>query len=218
MCFSPTASFTTAGVTGLIGVLALTRVKAPRELLLAATPLFFAVQQAIEGLLWLNLPTAPDGPASRALSLTFLVLAQVFWPVFAPSAVFAMETSKARRRLMLPWLAVGAGVAGYLLWFLLSRAHGAAIGHDHIVYRTESPHSTAIALAYLGATTLPALLSSRRTVVALGAIVLVGSAVAYTFYMEAFQSVWCYFAAAGSVVILGHFAWVRRFEPGPVAA
>ena len=213
MCFSPTASFTTAGVTGLIGVLALTRVKAPRELLLAATPLFFALQQAVEGLLWLNLPMTPDSPASRALVLTFLIFAQVFWPVFAPAAVLAIETSDVRRRLMLPWLVVGAAVAAYLFWGLVSRPHGAVISQDHIVYRTEAPHSTVIALAYLAATTLPALLSSRRTVVALGAIVLVGSVVAHIFYLEAFQSVWCYFAGAGSVVILCHFAWVRRFQP-----
>ncbi|WP_091740701.1 hypothetical protein [Phenylobacterium immobile] len=24
------------------------------------------------------------------------------------------------------------------------------------------------------------------------------------------QSVWCFFAAAGSIVLLGHFAWARR--------
>ena len=62
--------------------------------------------------------------------------------------------------------------------------------------------SDAVALAYLAATTLPLFLSSQRTVVTLGAIIFVGIAVAYVFYWEAFVSVWCFFAAAASVVIL----------------
>ena len=45
MCFSASASFVTAGITGAIGIVALTRVKGPREVPLAATPLLFAFQQ-----------------------------------------------------------------------------------------------------------------------------------------------------------------------------
>ena len=30
------------------------------------------------------------------------------------------------------------------------------------------------------------------------------------FYWEAFVSIWCFFAAAASVVILCHFEWERR--------
>jgi hypothetical protein len=57
---------------------------------------------------------------------------------------------------------------------------------------------------------LPLLMSSQRTVVVLGAIVLVGLVVAYALYWEAFVSVWCFFAAAASVAILCHFEWSRR--------
>lgn len=56
---------------------------------------------------------------------------------------------------------------------------------------------------------LPLLLSSRRAVFVLGLIVLVGSATADLFYWHAFQSVRCFFAAAGSVVLLGHFTGAR---------
>ena len=56
MCFSASASFVTAAITGAIGIVTLTRVNEPRELPFAATPLLFALQQAVEGLLWLNLP------------------------------------------------------------------------------------------------------------------------------------------------------------------
>ena len=78
---------------------------------------------------------------------------------------------------------------------------------------TEHRHSDLIGLAYLAATGLSLLLSSHRTVVALGAIVLAGSAIAYVLYWEAFVSVWCFFAAAASVAILWHFQWSRRNRP-----
>jgi hypothetical protein len=62
------------------------------------------------------------------------------------------------------------------------------------------------------------MLSSQRTVAMLGAIVSIGSIVAWLFYAEAFVSVWYFFAAAASVVILAHFerARRRRMTPSPV--
>jgi hypothetical protein len=210
MCFSPEASFFTAGLTGVIGIVSLTRVTQPRELALAATPLLFGLQQAIEGGLWLLLPTAPHGPMASALTLAYLTLAQSFWPVYAPLAARAMETDERRRRLMLFCLAAGVAVGGYLLWRTLTGPREAVIMNRCIVYRTEQGHPLLIGIAYLASTSLPLILSSRRTIFTLGAITLVGSAVAYAFYWEAFLSVWCYFGAAASVVILGHFEWARR--------
>jgi uncharacterized protein DUF6629 len=210
MCFSALASFAAAGVTGAIGIVTLTRVSHGRELPLAATPLFFALQQSAEGLLWLHLPLAPDGSAATGLTLFYLLFADVFWPVYAPLAVMLIEPGRARRRLMGLGLALGAGVAASLLWWILVRPHGALIVAGHIVYPTDSGHSVVTAIAYIAAVGLPLLLSSQRTVVALGAIILVGCAIAYGFYWQAFLSVWCFFAAAASAVILFHFERSRR--------
>ena len=111
---------------------------------------------------------------------------------------------------MLLCLAAGVAVGSYLLWGIVTRPHGAVILDDHIVYVSEYRSSGAVALAYLVATPLPLLLSSRRTVTALGVIILAGTVAAYAFYWEAFVSVWCFFAASASVVILYHFAWAHR--------
>lgn len=210
MCFSATASFVTAGATAAIGLASVSKVHEARELPLAATPLLFALQQSIEGLLWLDLPLAPEGSTSTGLTLLFLFFAEAFWPAYIPIAVFLIEPVEWRRRLMLLAVAAGAGLSGYLLWSILDRSLGAVIAEDHIVYVTKYPHSQVIALAYFAAAGLPPLLSSHRTVNAFGAIVIVGAAIAYVSYWEAFISVWCFFAAAASVVIMGHFAWSRR--------
>jgi hypothetical protein len=210
MCFSAAASFVTAGTTGVIGIISLTRVNERRELPLAATPILFALQQSVEGLLWLDLPLAPDGAITTGLTFIFLFFSEVFWPVYAPIAVLLIEPSEQRRRIIVFCAAVGVGVGLYLLWWILTQPYGAVILEGHIVYVTGQKHSDAVALSYLAATSLPLVLSSRRTVVALGAIILVGSVVAYVSYWEALVSAWCFFAAAASIVILGHFEWSRR--------
>jgi hypothetical protein len=140
----------------------------------------------------------------------YLVVAQGLWPVYAPFAAWLMEPDARRRRVMLACLAVGLGVGGHLLATSLSAPSGATIVNTCIVYRTPGSHPLLTGLAYLAATGLPLVASSRRAIVALGVITLLGSVVAYVFYWEAFLSVWCFFAAAASVVILGHFEWPVR--------
>ena len=210
MCFSAQASFVTAGITGAIGIVALTRINESRELPFAATPILFAFQQSIEGLLWLNLPVTPDGSISTLLTFLYLFFTEAFWPLYAPIAIWLIESSEHRRHLIVVCMAVGAGVGAYLLYWILRHPHLATILDGHIVYVTEYGHSASVGVAYLAATGLPFLLSSKRTVVVLGAIVLAGLVAAYAFYWEAFVSVWCFFAAAASVTILCHFEWSRR--------
>jgi hypothetical protein len=160
--------------------------------------------------LWLNLPQSPDGPISTGLTYLFLFFAQAFWPVYVPIAVALIEPNEKRRKLMLVCVALGLCVGAYFLWSLVARHHSALIMHGHIVYVTQYPYSDALALAYLAATCLPFLLSSQRTVFALGAITVAGSVIAYVLYWEAFVSVWCFFAAGASVALLWHFEWSRK--------
>lgn len=205
MCFSATASFTTAALTGAIGILTLTRHRRPQELSLALVPLIFSAQQALEGVLWLALPATPAGADPAALVSLYLFFAQVFWPVYAPLAIALAEPDPRRRRPMSALLAVGFAVAAFLSWGLATHPHAATIIDGHIAYVTEVPHLPLVALAYGAATCLPMLLSSERAIVAMGAVVLVGSGLAYLLYWEAFQSVWCFFAAAASALLLFHF-------------
>lgn len=210
MCFSATASFVTAAFVGAVGIAALRRVEDWRAVPLAATPIVFALQQVIEGALWLTLPAAPDSAAATGLTVLYLLVAEVFWPVHAPIAALLIEPSPRRRQFMAVCLAAGLAVALYLLWRIATVPHGAVIVEGHVVYAAPYGNSNAIGAAYLAATGLALLLSSRRTVVALGAIVLLGSAVAYVFYRLSFVSVWCFFAAAASGMILLHFEQARR--------
>ena len=210
MCFSAPARFITAAVTSAIGIVALTRVNERRELPLAAMPLLFALQQGVEGVLWLNLPLAPNGPLSRALTLFYLFFAEAFWASYAAISVWLVERSENRRRLMGVCLGIGTGVGAYLLWWNLDHPQVPTILDGHIVYLTKYWPPYAVGVAYVAAMGLPLLLSSERTVFVFGVIVLAGLVVAYAVYWEALISVWCFFAAAAIVAILSHFEWSRR--------
>jgi hypothetical protein len=152
------------------------------------------------------------------LALTFLIAAELFWPIYAPITLLLLEPDAKRRRWMLPWLGLGVLVSAYLLRGLLSGPHGAHIVNGHVVYLIAEAHPNAIALAYEAAVMTPFLLSTHKTIKALGVVVMVGCAATYAFYTIAFISVWCFFAATASALIVGHFEWMRWRGRDPLAA
>ena len=210
MCFSPTVSFATAAFTGSLGAIALARSPEKRQWPLAAMPLLFAAQQLIEGMLWLTLPTAPTGPVCLTLSFSYLSTAQVFWPVYAPIAVMLAEPLASRRRAMLASPIIGAIIGGYMLLSLLTGPHYALIANQHIIYRSNQAQPMLLGLAYLWAVCMPMILSSSRPIRIMGMIITAGSIVAHYFYWRSFLSVWCFFAASASVIVLVYIEQARR--------
>lgn len=53
MCFSPQASFGAAAVLSVLGAVGLKKANGSRRSLIAAIPCIFAIQQALEGFVWL---------------------------------------------------------------------------------------------------------------------------------------------------------------------
>jgi len=210
MCFSAAASFAAAGVTGLLGAGTLARKRLRSETALAGIPLLFAMQQALEGVIWLVLPTASGGAGAAALGFMYLFVAQCVWPVWAPLAVLLIEPDPRRRRLIMACLVLGVALSAYLMWGLVSQAPQPHLMEGHITYGSGPGDPVLEGLVYLGVTCLPFLFSSRPVLWVMGTIIFVGAATAHIFYLHAFQSVWCFFAALGSIVLLGHFEWARR--------
>ena len=131
MCFSATASFSAASITAVIGIATLRQVKHPRELPLAAMPLLFAVQQAVEGALWLQLPAGGGRDAVVALSLCFLVFAKVLWPACVAPAVLLIEPDLRRRQVLYALAALGGTISLYMLNRLIENPPPVAIcGHS----------------------------------------------------------------------------------------
>lgn len=213
MCFSATASFA-AGI-GLTGVGLATTALAPshRARPFAAIPLLFGLQQLTEGGLWLALDGG-DAAAQSCFTAGFLSFAEIIWPVYAPLAVWLIEPVSWRRRAMALCLAAGTVIALALLYGLVTQFQPAVLKDGHIFY--GFPHYNWFRDAnllipsmtlYAVATCLSLTLASDRLVALFG--VCIAAALAFTFYAyeEWLISVWCFFAAALSVIVA---VWVSR--------
>jgi hypothetical protein len=204
MCFSATASFSAAAVIGSIGIVTLSSAAAKpnhRILALAAFPALFAIQQMVEGLLWLDLAAPEPGTLRGVLVHAFQGYAEVFWPVYAPLAALLIEPERRHRILISVCLVIGVALSAYLLVAMIGHPYQASVGEGHIVYRNDFQYPTGIEVPYVVATTLSLLLSSERDVQRLALVILIGFAVAYVSFHHAYISVWCFFAAIASAMV-----------------
>jgi hypothetical protein len=92
MCFSATASFAASAALGTISLTTLTKVKNKRHLPLVLIPLFFALQQFVEGLLWLTI--TGSGKYTMELTYLFSFFALWWWPFYFPFTAYLMERQK----------------------------------------------------------------------------------------------------------------------------
>ncbi len=212
MCFSATASFS-AGVL-LLGMGTLTlrsamAAKQRRALPFAAIPLLFAVQQLIEGVIWLTF-SAHAPLLNSVLTQVYSFFSHVLWPVYVPLAVLLLEPAGWRRQTLIAFVAAGVAVAAYLLVVLVAFPVVSRPTGQHIDY--VSPHFFAALTMtlYLLSTAVSPLLSTHRMVLVFGALALLSFGAAYAFYATWFISVWCFFAALLSAVIYLHFGVRER--------
>jgi hypothetical protein len=207
-------------VIGSIGVLTLRSAAAKHDhrlLPFTSLPLLFAAQQLVEGFLWLDLNRSEPGALRTVLVHAFQGYAEIFWPVFAPLAVFLIEPERRRRFLILSCLAVGVALSTYLLTKMIAHPYDAFTGSGHIVYKNDFQYPSGIEAPYLVATTFSLLLSSHKEVKLLAIVILVGFAVAYMSFHQAYISVWCFFAAAASALVYLYISRALKSDPVPDA-
>ena len=204
MCFSATASFTAGAALLVAGALTVRLVQRPGEIPYAVIPVLFGIQQLIEGSLWL---TFPDKAPLLNIFLTYAysVFSHVLWPIYVPVAVYLLESGAWRRKALLVTATGGSLVGLYLLYNLIRFPIIATAAEGHIDY--VSPHfyiPVVMALYVLGTCVSP-ILSSQRWVRWFGVTAILSFVAAGTFYITWFISVWCFFAAIMSVMVMMFF-------------
>lgn len=212
MCFSATGSLSAGAVLLGIGALTLKATRRPSEWPFAAIPFLFAIQQLIEGVIWLTF--SADTPLlNTVMTHAYSFFSHVLWPVYLPVAVLMIEPPGGRRRTLTALVLTGSAVGIYLLYVLVAFPVVSRPTGQHVEY--DSPHFFAaeVMTLYLVSTTVSPLLSTLRGVKVFGALALLSFGAAYYFYATWFISVWCFFAALLSIVIYIHFAW-RPTERG----
>lgn len=204
MCFSANVSFITAGGLAIIGLLSMYLAKNKKELFFAATPFFFAIQQAAEGLVWLALPQHVY--LAVVPKYIYLFFAFMFWPVWIPLAVSMYEKEFWRKIVIYACLLVGFFLAIYFLRLFVLFGVDASAQFRHIKYTFGITHSLMtiifLNLLYFIATIAPLFISSRPSVWIFGATVSIAYVISFIFFHAFLASIWCFFAAVLSVMVL----------------
>ena len=204
MCFSATASFTAAAGLLVVGTLTARRARRAVELPFALIPALFAIQQLIEGAIWLTLPDkAPL--LNHVLTIAYSLFSHVLWPVYVPIAVLLLEPILWRRRVLTAIALAGGAVGVFLLYFIVSLPIVSQVQGRHIIYVSPHFYIIAVMVLYVASTCMSVLFSSHRKVRLFGVAAFAAFVVAYVFYNVWLISVWCFFAAALSVIVLLYF-------------
>lgn len=191
-----------------IGAVSVGRTRHITEVPYAAIPVLFAVQQLVEGALWQVLPAQTS--ASHLLTIVYLLFSNVLWPIYVPIAIWLLEPRPERRRMIAWTVAGGTAVGVFFLAAIITHPVTAAIKGMHIKYHIPHHHDDIAVAVYAVATCLAPLLSSHKMVRFFGAALIASMIVAAFVYFYWFASVWCFFAALLSVLVILQF--LRRDE------
>jgi hypothetical protein len=204
MCFSATGSFVVSTILVGTGMASIATNRAPTARMLALVPMLFAAQQITEGLVWLTIDR--PGVLQSVSVHVFLGFALVVWPAWLPLSLFRMERDRARRRWIAPLLGVGLAVsvihtAALLRWPPSAEVAGHSIHYDYGL--GGGPWvQTAYLLVYIVPTVGPFFVSSVPMARIIGGVLLASLAATRIIQQGTLTSVWCFFAAVVSALIV----------------
>jgi hypothetical protein len=115
------------------------------------------------------------------------------------------------RRWMAPFLAIGTVTALYMLWALIAYQLRIYVEGNSIVYVNDGTNYTTLAVLYVIATCGSLFFSKVKAMVNFGVANLTILLVVMAVKRYAFTSLWCAYAAAASVIILGYF-WKSKLQ------
>jgi len=213
MCFSATGSFALSGVLTLLGAASMARNSSKPHRMFAAIPLLFAAQQAAEGTVWLTI-AGDHHTLNRVAVSVFLTIALVVWPTWLPFALRRIERSATRRRTLAALLVAGGVVAVCAVLLMVSfppfaRIAGHSISYDY-AGTGDAPKHLLLLLAYVVPTVAPFFASSLHMARLLGSVLAASLLVSVLVKRDALTSVWCFFAAVLSGLILLALAREQR--------
>lgn len=230
MCFSATASFGASAVLGAVGLIAVAKAKTTPQRTFASIPMLFAVQQLTEGLLWLSLKNADLAGWQSLFTYIFLVFAMAVWPFWIPFTIWLLEKSKKQKERIKKFVWIGAVVAIGVSVILLAYpvqvvtpfcfncpGSPSLTPRDHLHYEFAIPAIVksmivAFSMLYIAATIFTPFLSTIRNMKWLGVVFLASYIFAVSFYRGFVISVWCFFAALLSFVVLWIIIDLRKLE------
>lgn len=210
MCFSTSVSFVTGVSLLAVGSYAtfIANIRNKKYLLLAFMPMFFGLQQIIEGFVWLGVQNNNNPLLLKISTLGFLLFALLFWPMYAPLSIYVITDKvaikKKRLLLVLFYLGLCVGTALYLplamgTTHLSTKVFCSAISYD---WDIPMPLEYIYIALYLLVTILPFFVSENVGLKIFAILILLSAIIANYFYTYQRTSVWCFFAAILSIFIV----------------
>jgi hypothetical protein len=206
MCFSAAGSFGVSAVIAGVGAVAIAQRKPSSHWMLALVPLLFAAQQVAEGVVWMTIGHAGDAWLQTLAVAVFLGFALVVWPMWVPISLWMAERNPGRRKALsvLSWIGVAVGAYATAL-LLRGRPTAHVAGHSIGYSYSESGPALVLAL-YLPGYVLPAVVPFFVSTVSkaklMGSVLALSLVVTFVAERQALTSVWCFFAAILSVLIV----------------
>ena len=213
LCFSPEVDVAAGIVVAGLGIDALRHTTNRRYLGLALIPLVLGIHQLIEAVAWWGLQGRVAPATGESAVTLYLALAFVVVPLLVPASVIGIEPEARRRRWMMPTVFAGCVAASVLALALAEGPVQAAIGGRYIAYSVDLEHGGLIVVLYVVATCVPLLMSSHRRLVTFGAVNVVVVAGLSWLQGTGLISLWCAWAAVGSIVIAAYVRSAANRHP-----
>jgi hypothetical protein len=210
VCFAPQADLAGGVVVGAIGIDAYRHLRGRNNhLLLATLPLLLGAHQLIEAFVWWSIEGHVPHSVGRVALWLYLLIAFVVLPVFVPAAVVALEPTALRRRRLMPFVVLGAGVSIVLLVAMLRAPIGATEHPYHLEYNVQISHGGFVVGLYVLAVCGALLFSGYRHIAIFGFANLIAVAVLARLTLDGFASLWCAYAALAAGAIALHMRYAK---------
>jgi hypothetical protein len=218
VCFSPQADVVGGLVVGAIGIDALRNLRGRNShLLLAGLPLLLGAHQLDEAFVWWGIQGHVPHDIGRVALWCYLIIAFVLLPIFVPVAVLALEPAGRRRRIMIPFIAIGTAVAAVLFTAMLRAPINATQQPYHLAYSITITYGGFIVACYVTAVCGALLFSGYRNIEVFGMVNLVAVAVLAWLTVDGFASLWCGYAALTAGAIALHMRYAKPHRTTPYA-
>lgn len=204
MCFSAGMSFGASAVILVIGIISIKKARTFPQRMFALIPLFFSIQQFVEGLLWLVLANPEYDYWQPILTNLYLSFAWIIWPAFIPFSMGLLEADPSRKKLFHLFAGIGLFVSVSFIHILISHNANAFINEYHIDYTFDyvPSHPLFFTGLYLVATVISLLVSSTKKMWLFGIVNLASYLFTKIFFHGHVVSIWCFFGALSSIIVL----------------
>jgi hypothetical protein len=206
MCFSATTSFSVSFILLLTAIAGIqqARKKSSNALInFACMPLFFALQQANEGIIWLALSYHNQFWQLIGSSL-YLFFAYVFWPLWIPWSLYALERDPTRKKILACCGALGICYAIMVLSLASCCYPRVSVIHNHISYNIPplQNYYYYFFFVYCLSVIVPFFMMKNRLFWLLGGLIALAALLTYVIFLTYFTSIWCFFAAILSALVV----------------